>query len=254
MKNSIQILLKTISILVLALLLACNNNSNSKSTNNSPNVGDLALIKKDTCCDLKYPASQIGVKGDDLFNLNFTIVPTGTAGAPYKVSFTPPANFEIKSQAYIDYVKALYPCATGLGSMIIISQGGLGGHTQRRMVEPRYIGFSPGTTTFRYYTLNANDVWDSYYQNPTPLPSTINYGISYGLQPNVIYGIEYGVWIDGCNLTKKEQDCLGYFNYQKFRWQSPQFLKKGESYIILEILDKNDKIIDSRKVSIELEK
>ena len=75
---SIQILLKTISILVLALLLACNNNSNSKSTNNSPNVGDLALIKKDTCCDLKYPASQIGVKGDDLFNLNFTIVPTGT--------------------------------------------------------------------------------------------------------------------------------------------------------------------------------
>lgn len=251
MKNSIQILLKTTSILFVLLLLSCNSNSNNG--NNSSNVDDIKLIKKDTCCDLKYPASQIGVKGEDLINLNFTRL-SSTFGSPYKVHFTPTSSFENISQSYIDYVKALYPCATALGSKIIISQGSLGGHTQRRMVEPRYIGFTPGTTVPPFYTLNASDVWDSYYQNPTSLPSIVSYGLSYGLQPNVIYGIEYGVWIDGCNLTKEEQDCLGYFNYQKFRWQSPQFLKKGENYIILEILDKNDKIIDSRKVSIELEK
>lgn len=252
MKDSIQILSKSLSILIISLLLSCNN-SNSNSTKNTSNTDNIKLIKKDTCCDLKYPASQIGVKGADLINLNFTRI-SSTFGAPYKVHFTPTANFDNISQSYIDYVKALYPCATGLGSKIIISQGNLGGHTQRRMVKPRYIGFSPGTTSIPHYTLNASDVWDSYYQSPTSLPSTVNYGISYGLQPNVIYGIEYGVWIDGCNLTKEEQDCLGYFNYQKFRWQSPQFLKKGENYIVLEILDKNDKVIESKKVSVELNK
>ncbi len=235
------------SIILLCLFSCDNSNQGNGNPDQNPIVNPAV---KDTCCALSYPAKQIGVSGGDLLD-NFTRL-ASPLNSPYKIEFTPLPAYTNISQAYIDYVKALYPCATGLGTKIIISQGSLGGHTQRRMVQPRYITFTPLSPPG--YTINASDVWVKYYENPTPLPTTTLYGPSYGLQPNVIYGIEYGVWIDGCNLTQKESDCLGYFNYQKFRWQSPQNLVAGENYVILEILDEEDKVIESRKVKIEEEK
>jgi hypothetical protein len=253
MKNSMQIIIKTISVIFITTLLSCNN-SNPSTPINDPVTNDVKpLQEEDNCCDVPYPATQIGIDGDHLLQF-FDI--EGGLNLPFKLKFNVAnkPNYAPVSQAYLDYVKALHPCATGIGSLFVISQGTNPGHTQRRMTQPKHLGFFPnggGAITY----IGGPSFFDSYYQNPTPLPTSVGYSTSNSLHPNVIYGIEYGVWIDGCDsdIPKAVIDkCFKWGNYQTFRIQSnPSLLKNGEHYVVLEILDEHNNVVESKKINLK---
>jgi hypothetical protein len=269
MKNSTQFILITISIVLISCLLSCNNSKKTSNVPNSESNGIKEITKtpsveplqgEDNCCDIPYPAAQIGIEGEGL--LDFFEITGYLSGYKMKFNLTLKPNFASASQAYLDYVKALHPCAKGIGSRFVISQGTNPGHTQRRMTHPKHLGFvANGGGVITY--IGGSSFFDSYYQSPTPtpIPTTANLATTNSLLPNVLYGIEYGVWIEwikDCNHGLSDEEikkCFQWGNYQTFRVQiNPPLLKNEKRYAILEILDKNNKVIESKKVNMKFEK
>lgn len=126
-----------------------------------PDEPIVSSIEKDTCCDVKYPALQAEISGIDLFQKQFQLVPfrdPSSGNFKYKLSHSPSPNYESVSQAYVNYLKALYPCVTGTGSTWRLSKGNFGGgHTTRTLLMDYYEASDKGRGVITGRELNKLD-------------------------------------------------------------------------------------------------
>lgn len=259
MKNYVSLLTRFVVIVPILSLLSCGNLKLNKNDDSSRAPIEI-ISNEDNCCDLKYPSIQAEVSGIDLFQKQFQITSfrdPSTGNFKYKLNHSPSSNYETVSQAYANYVNALYPCATGTGSTWRLSKGNFGGgHTARQVTRENWIGFTSGST-LSTMAINNPDFWTNYFEPPISIGASATPAINGGLSYNEVYSLEYGFWINGCNsLTEKEKKCLGYHTFISFRIQvdpNPLRSAKSKSKIIIEFLDKNEEVISKQELELELE-
>lgn len=218
---------------------------------------------QDDCCDVKYPALQAEVSGIDLFQKQFQLTsfrdPT-TGNFKYKLQHSPSPNYISVSQAYVNYVNALYPCVTKTGSEWKLSKGNFGpGHTTRQVAWPNWIGFQSGSLSSTMAIHVPSNFWSDYYDPPIVLnASGATPAVNGGLDVNQIYSIEYGFWIEDatCNLTQKERECMGYHTWTNFRIQAsggPLLRTNGKEKTVtvnVEFFDEKGTMVDKREMKV----
>jgi|GEM_PF-3202978 len=251
---------KLISVLVLILMtvsLFAQTKPKKIATLQAPKEMKAISPKptNDDCCKVEFPVTAAEVTPADLFQKQFKISTFRNSNGvyQYKLTHTPSTTFKTVLQAYLDYVKVLYPCATDLGMNFKIGKDNFGpGHTTKFVTPPAYTGFTPSGGGV--YSYNSVDTWDRYYTNPTRawpndasgLPLVTTNGLSF----NEIYHISVGAWISGCQLSQKEKDCLWAHSTVNFRIQfsDAPLRSNGNGKLTLEILNENGKVIDTKNI------
>jgi len=252
--NHITKLVSVLAFILMTVSLFAQIKPQKKATLQAPKqMKAISPKSSDDCCKVEFPVTAAEVTPADLFEKQFKITTFSNSNGvyQYKLTHTPTSNFKTVLQAYLDYVKVLYPCATKLGMRFKIGKDNFGpGHTTKLVTPGAYTGFTPNGGGV--YTYNPTDTWDRYYTNPTqkwpndasgkPLVATN------GLFFNEIYHIEMGAWIDGCQLSQKEKDCLWAHITVNFRIQFSEgpLRSSGSGKLTLEILNENGSVIDKK--------
>ena len=198
----------------------------TSAAGSEPSTGVTATA--DPCCGIPIIAAGLA-SGMHLQN-HFTIETPQPYAPPFKFKirfFINQAKWNIL-QAYLDYMVALHPCVTGLGTAWSLSQENFGsGHTSRRVTRDFWAGLAPGgngaVTVFSNPPHTpANPMWGEYYavaqpDNNTPPPSAAN-----ALSFNQTYAISTGIWLDtkgDCNLPNTP-GCRASSSFTNFRFQT----------------------------------
>lgn len=262
MKNqnflSIFTFLSVISIFSLTIN-SCN--SEEVETNKSSDIVG-PLTQTDPCCEVKYPAIQAEISGVDLFQKQFKLIAfrdTSTGNFKYKLQHSPSVNYENVSQAYVNYVKALYPCISDTGSTWRLSKGNWGpGHTTRQITRENWIGFTPGSLTSTMSIVAPNNFWTDYFEPPITIGAAATPAVNGGLYVNEIYAIEYGFWVNdsNCNFPQQKKDCFTYHKTLNFKIQaSTNPIHKSYKHLTKVIfLDSKNNIIETREIETIIKK
>lgn len=247
-------------LLVNSLLLtSCGTHDIRKP--NDIKVTSTTSSVQDSCCNVKYPAIQAEITGIDLFQKQFQITsfrdPT-TGNFKYKLQHSPSPNYISVSQAYANYVNAIYPCITGTGSEWKLSKDNFGpGHTTRQVTRANWINFTSGSLSSTMIINDPSNFWRDYYEPPIVLNAPATPTVNGGLNANEIYSVEYGFWVEdgNCNLTQEEKECLGYHGWVNFRIQvssGPLLRTKGEykSTVNVEFFDENGTVVQKKAIKV----